>query len=81
MSVANHPGAPVSVEWIERTCVENNAGFGGGAVGVPAHATVIARWLNLRAKAPSLQLGSWPASRGEAASRTSKIRVSVKRPT
>jgi hypothetical protein len=43
VSAANHPGAPVSVEWIERTCVENNAGFGGGAVGVPAHAVVIAR--------------------------------------
>ena len=43
VSVANHPGAPVAVEWIERTCVENNAGFGGGAVGVPSSAVVIAR--------------------------------------
>lgn len=43
VSPANHPGAPVSVEWIERSCVENNGGFGGGAVGVPSHAVVIDR--------------------------------------
>lgn len=40
---ANHPGAPISVEWDERSCVENNGGFGGGAVGVPVHAIVIDR--------------------------------------
>lgn len=40
---ANHPGAPVTVEWAERTCVENNGGFGGGAVGVPQHNAVIDR--------------------------------------
>ena len=40
---ANNPGAPLAVEWAERVCVENNGGFGGGAVGVPEHSGVVDR--------------------------------------
>jgi len=43
VKLANHPGAAPAVEWIERSCVENNGGFGGGAVGVPSSAAVISR--------------------------------------
>lgn len=39
----NRPGAPLKYEHYERICAENNGPFGGGAVGVPSEAAVIAR--------------------------------------
>jgi hypothetical protein len=40
---ANRPGQPLTDEKYEQTCVENNAGFGGGAVGVPRNDAIIQR--------------------------------------
>jgi hypothetical protein len=40
---ANRPGKPPVDEKYEQTCVENNSGFGGGAVGVPASDAIIQR--------------------------------------